>query len=67
MVMKIMTQNPDTEKPAITIEEAMRRTLDRYDGVFKALAELEARELAESGDVDSELQTSLPDDQQTKK
>lgn len=44
-----MTQKPKAEKPAITIEEAMRRTLDRNDSVFKALAELEAkeRELAE--------------------
>ena len=67
MVIKIMSQSPDTEKPAITIEEAMQRTLDRCDGMFKALAELERRELAESGDVDSELQTSLPDDPQTKK
>ncbi|HTM80158.1 hypothetical protein [Asticcacaulis sp.] len=62
-----MTEDSKSEKPAITIEEAMRRTLDRYDGVFKALAELERRELAESGDVDSGSQISLPDDPQTKK
>jgi len=45
----------------------MRRTHDRYDDIFKALAELERRELAESRDVDSELQIFLSDDPQTKK
>lgn len=62
-----MTQESKSKKPNIDFEAAMRRTHDRYDDIFKALAELERRELAESRDVNSELQIFLSDDPQTKK
>jgi hypothetical protein len=59
-----MTQNSEQEKPAISFEEAMRRTHDQFDGVFKALAEFEKREreLAEKEEGISNSQASSPNE-----
>jgi hypothetical protein len=62
-----MTEDSKSEKPAIDFEKAMRRTHNKFAGVFKALAELERREreLAEKITI-SNVKTTLSDDKEIK-